>query len=100
MDTLVSSSSLEKKGHNPQLDTFSRTRDCVVCTEAIPIPEFPALTDCKHDPKVCAVCYKSWIASELESKSWKEIRCPESGCEQLLKHAEVQQYAAPEVYTK
>jgi hypothetical protein len=83
-----------------QLNMASRTRNCMVCAEAIPIPEFPALIDCQHDPKVCAVCYKSWIASELESKTWKEIKCPESGCGQLLKHAEVQQYATPEVYKK
>jgi casein kinase I homolog HRR25 len=83
-----------------QLAPTSRIRNCVACTENIPIPEFPTLMQCEHDPQVCAVCYKIWIASELESKSWKEIRCPESGCEQLLKHAEVQQYAAPEVYAK
>ena len=83
-----------------QLNATSRTRNCVVCSETIPIPEFPALMSCEHVPEVCTDCYKSWIASELDSKSWKEIGCPESGCKQLLKHAEVQQYAAPEVYAK
>jgi hypothetical protein len=99
-DIPVLSMTPEEEEHVRQLNMASRTRNCMVCAETIPILEFPALTDCQHDPKVCSVCYKSWIASELESKTWKEIKCPESGCGQLLKHAEVQQYATPEVYKK
>jgi predicted RNA-binding protein YlqC (UPF0109 family) len=78
----------------------STSRNCAVCSETIAIHEFPALTNCDHDPQVCAVCYKSWIASELDRKSCKEMACPESGCKRLLKHGEVQQYAAPEVYAR
>ncbi|KAI9767590.1 MAG: Myosin type-2 heavy chain 1 [Geoglossum simile] len=77
-----------------------RTRNCVVCTEAIPTPELPTLTNCKHKPQVCADCYKNWIASELDNTSRKEIRCPESGCGELLNHAEVRQYASPGIYAK
>jgi E3 ubiquitin-protein ligase RNF14 len=91
---------MEEEERICQLGVTSTSRNCAVCSETIPIHEFPALINCDHDPQVCAVCYKSWIASELDRKSWKEIGCPESGCKRLLKHAEVQQYATPEVYAK
>lgn len=54
------------------------------------IPEFPALINCEHDAEICGGCYKGWIASELDSKSWKETGCPGSDCKQLLEYAEVQ----------
>lgn len=83
-----------------RLGTTPETRNCALCTETLPIFKFPALINCEHKPQVCADCYNSWIVSELDSKSGKEIRCPESGCEVVLKHSEVQQYAVPEVYAK
>src|SRR5439155_4239616 len=43
-----------------QLNAVLGTRYCVLCTETIPIPKFPALMNCKHEPQVCADCYKSW----------------------------------------
>ncbi|OCK96270.1 uncharacterized protein K441DRAFT_553141 [Cenococcum geophilum 1.58] len=77
-----------------------RTRECVVCSEATPIPDFPYLVNCAHRPRVCSDCYKTWISSQLDNKSWKEIRCPGLGCKELLGHADVQRYAAPEVYLR
>ena len=77
-----------------------KTRECVVCGDACPIPELPALVDCAHQPQTCATCYQSWIESELNSKSWNEIRCPENECCVILQHHEVQQYATAEVYQK
>ncbi|OCK77983.1 hypothetical protein K432DRAFT_302984 [Lepidopterella palustris CBS 459.81] len=77
-----------------------RTRDCAVCAKTVAIPEFPALMNCEHEPQVCADCFKDWIASELDSKGWKDMKCPEAGCKVLLTHADVQEYAASEVYTK
>ncbi|KAF2205923.1 hypothetical protein GQ43DRAFT_361380 [Delitschia confertaspora ATCC 74209] len=76
------------------------TRDCAVCSDATPIPEFPALPDCQHEPETCASCYRSWIESEVNSKSWNEIKCPGHKCNTILQHCHVQQYAAPEVYEK
>jgi hypothetical protein len=76
------------------------TRDCIVCGEETPIPNLPVLLNCTHIPQTCADCFATWIASELESKGWKYITCPESGCKERLQHTEVQQYAAPEVYEK
>ena len=98
-DMMLSHQPQEEACISPQ-KAILRSRNCVVCAETKPVPEFPAVINCKHKSQVCADCYKSWIASELDNKSWKEIGCPQSGCKQLLKHAEVQRYAAPEVYAK
>ncbi|KAF2491119.1 hypothetical protein BU16DRAFT_144198 [Lophium mytilinum] len=77
-----------------------KKRECAICAESCPIPDLPSLMNCEHEPQVCSDCYQRWIASELNSKSWKEIKCPEEGCKQILCHAEVQEYATSEVYAK
>ena len=82
------------------LQPNTTSRICVTCTETLPISEFPAIMNCDHDSKICADCYKRWIAAELERKCWNQIKCPDSDCKQLLKHAEVQQYASPEICVK
>ncbi|KAJ9641141.1 hypothetical protein H2199_005809 [Coniosporium tulheliwenetii] len=64
------------------------TRSCVVCGDDTPISELPAL------------CYQNWISSEFDSKGWKRVACPESGCDVLLQHVELQAYATPEDFQK
>ncbi|KAF1995018.1 hypothetical protein P154DRAFT_612278 [Amniculicola lignicola CBS 123094] len=76
------------------------TRDCVVCGETIPIPELPALMACIHPPQTCAECFSGWIASELESKGWRDIKCPEANCKETIQHIEVQLIAKPEVFQR
>ncbi|KAF2807483.1 uncharacterized protein BDZ99DRAFT_523095 [Mytilinidion resinicola] len=90
----------EENQHLRQINAAPKKRDCAVCAESYPIPDLPSLMNCEHEPQVCSDCYQGWIASELNSKSWKEIKCPEEGCKQILNHAEVQEYATPEVYAK
>ncbi|KAF2476483.1 uncharacterized protein BDR25DRAFT_252513 [Lindgomyces ingoldianus] len=83
-----------------QRETSPSSRDCVVCGENTPIPEFPALAECAHEPDICVDCFKGWIASELNTKSWSEIKCPGDGCRVILKHHHVQQHADPEIYER
>lgn len=90
----------EEEAEVRRANAAPRTRECVVCGEATPIPDFPSLMNCAHEPQVCGDCYKTWISTQLDNKSWKEIGCPDSGCKELLGHADVQRYAAPEVYLK
>jgi hypothetical protein len=75
-------------------------RDCVVCGDSVPAADLPALMNCNHEPQTCAGCYAGWIASELESKGWKGITCPESSCKQVLEHADVQAYSSAEVFLR
>ena len=90
----------EEEAEMRRANAAPRTRECVVCSEATPIPDFPSLMNCAHEPQVCGDCYKTWISSQLDNRSWKEIGCPDSGCKELLGHVDVQHYAAPEVYLK
>jgi hypothetical protein len=76
------------------------SRDCAVCGDAVPIAQLPALISCTHEPKICAGCLASWIASELDSKGWRNIGCPESNCGNVLDHVEVQLHATSEVFQK
>jgi hypothetical protein len=76
------------------------TRMCVVCGDAVPVSQLPALMSCNHEPRTCADCFSNWIASELESKGWQNISCPETNCRNTLQHAEVQIYATLEIFLK
>ncbi|KAF2192512.1 hypothetical protein K469DRAFT_553519 [Zopfia rhizophila CBS 207.26] len=90
----------EEEDRRRQENARPSTRDCAVCGEATPIPDFPALVDCSHRPQTCVDCYQGWIASELSNNQWNKIKCPEHKCRVILKHHEVQQYATAEVYAK
>ncbi|KAF2000745.1 hypothetical protein P154DRAFT_406736, partial [Amniculicola lignicola CBS 123094] len=76
------------------------THDCVVCGESSDSNTFPVLDWCVHLPQTCADCYKTWIASELASKGWNDIKCPGEKCTVRLSHYDVQQYAAKEIYNR
>ncbi|KAF2493621.1 hypothetical protein BU16DRAFT_513666 [Lophium mytilinum] len=75
-------------------------RDCALCGELHLTGDLPSLTNCNHHPKVCRDCYCVWLESELNSKGWRQIKCPEVGCKEFLNHAEMQQYASPEVFAR
>lgn len=90
----------EIENNRKKQETTMPIRECAVCNTDIAVQDFPLLADCTHQPETCADCFASWIASELESKSWKEIRCPGNKCSIMLQHHEVQRYASAEVYHK
>lgn len=77
-----------------------KTRDCIVCGDPTPIVAFPSLLNCEHEPQTCADCYRGWIESELNHKTWNEIKCPQHKCKVILQHPDVQQHAAPEIYER
>ncbi|KAF2867250.1 hypothetical protein BDV95DRAFT_446383, partial [Massariosphaeria phaeospora] len=79
-------------------ESMARSRECAVCGDMVAIPDFPALPDCSHEPETCVSCFAGWIASELQGKGWRNIRCPGNECKVPLKHHEVQQYASQEVF--
>jgi E3 ubiquitin-protein ligase RNF14 len=91
---------LQLQADMAEQETVPASRECTVCGDDVPIPQLPALMNCIHEPKVCAGCFASWIASALDSKGWRHIGCPESNCRTMLDHVEVQLYAAPEVFQK
>lgn len=71
--------------------------ECIVCTDSKPVAEFPgaAITKtCAHPPTTCLDCVAVSIRSDLDTRLWNEIRCPE--CRETLQYDDVQRYADAE----
>ncbi|KAF1964835.1 hypothetical protein BU23DRAFT_491512, partial [Bimuria novae-zelandiae CBS 107.79] len=74
--------------------------DCAVCGDSSHISDLPSLSSCTHQPSTCAACFARWIESELYTKGWKSITCPDETCSVILAHHEVQQYATPVIFAQ
>lgn len=75
-------------------EILSGERECAVCTYTKSVSEFPGASitkSCNHPPMTCLECIAMSIRTDLNSKLWNEIRCPE--CRELLQYADVQRYA-------
>ncbi|KAL2355489.1 hypothetical protein BJ546DRAFT_690698 [Cryomyces antarcticus] len=91
----------ERKYRKASKAVQRRTRDCVVCGDELPTLSFPVkgpTASCAHEVKTCQGCLEQWVASELSSKGWDRIRCPE--CPELLQHPDVHRAAAKDVFEK
>lgn len=75
--------------------------ECVVCTDNKPpeaFPRFSVTASCTHSPSTCLECVQLSIESDLNSKLWTEIRCPE--CRELLEYADIQRYANEQTFMR
>lgn len=88
----------EEEDINPQAPRA--TRECAVCGDQAPISERPSLAQCEHAPRTCAGCYADWVTAQLEGSSWKEAKCPESGCRTILTYYEIRQVATTSTFEK
>lgn len=73
---------------------LSKEQECVICAETLRVSQFPAaaVTDkCTHESNTCLECISHHIRSQLESRMWDQLSCPE--CPVLLRYADVQKYA-------
>jgi hypothetical protein len=74
---------------------------CIVCTDdfsaTLKPPGWISIS-CLHEPSVCCECLARWIKSDLESKIWNQITCPE--CKTLLVYEDIQRLADPETFAK
>jgi len=64
---------------------------CLICTDEKDLidsfpPEVPT-EKCNHSVNTCSECLQEWVKSELDSKGWDKISCPE--CKEVLRYAEV-----------
>lgn len=91
-----------KSSDQPRTQSPSPSQmECVVCSETKVSEEFPQLPVsilCAHEPQTCSACVSSSIRSDLESKLWTEIRCPE--CQQRLEYMDVQRHADEETFVR
>lgn len=68
-------------------------QECVICTETLPLSQFPdagVTESCSHEPNTCLECVSRHFQSQLESRTWDQLRCPE--CPALLRYADVREY--------
>lgn len=76
-------------------------RECVICAEAKSSDEFPwapISASCNHPPSSCLDCVEMSIKTDLNTKIWTEIRCPE--CSAALDYLGIQQYADAETSSR
>ncbi|KAK7442393.1 hypothetical protein CaCOL14_001213 [Colletotrichum acutatum] len=77
------------------------SRECPICAETRDISSFPVLSvtpTCNHPPEACLECLQMSIKSDLNSKLWTEIQCPE--CRELLEYVDIQKYADEETFAR
>ncbi|KAE9568352.1 hypothetical protein CGMCC3_g15515 [Colletotrichum fructicola] len=77
------------------------SRECPICAEIREASDFPILSVtsmCTHPPEACLECLQMSIRSDLNSKLWTEIRCPE--CRELLEYVDIQKYADEETFAR
>lgn len=75
-------------------------RECSVCADTLPIPEFASLMACHHAPDVCQSCFLGWLDQEMPSTNCEQLRCPSSSCGNFVTHEDVQKYASTDVFTR
>ncbi|KAM7203977.1 hypothetical protein V8F33_001948 [Rhypophila sp. PSN 637] len=74
-----------------------KTQECIVCTDELPVSSFPSASvtnQCTHAPSTCLSCLATSIRTDLNSKLWSEIRCPE--CRATLSYDDVERFADKE----
>ncbi|KAK4033711.1 hypothetical protein C8A01DRAFT_19391, partial [Parachaetomium inaequale] len=73
---------------------LSGDRDCLICTDTKPVSAFPTASitrTCTHEPTTCLACVATCIRTDLATRLWNEIRCPE--CRAPLEYDDVQRFA-------
>ncbi|KAH8588779.1 hypothetical protein B0O99DRAFT_693082 [Bisporella sp. PMI_857] len=76
---------------------------CLICHCEEPLedaPSRPPTFKCKHDPSVCSDCMIGFISNSIDKGGWQEIRCPDSGCDQVLTGGDVQAFAPRGAFLK
>jgi hypothetical protein len=74
---------------------------CIICTDDFSATLKPPVwitVSCLHKPSACCECLARCIKSDLESKIWNQITCPE--CKTLLVYEDIRRLADPETFAK
>ncbi|OBT67818.1 hypothetical protein VE03_02421 [Pseudogymnoascus sp. 23342-1-I1] len=78
----------------PFVPSATSPTSCIICTEnfseTVRPPGWISLA-CLHEPSVCSSCLAKCIKSDLETKIWNQIQCPE--CRTLLIYEDIQRLA-------
>lgn len=74
---------------------------CNVCFENLETDQFPGrrLTSaCDHAATVCRSCLATSISTQLSSKIWDQISCPDCGA--VLEHQDIKDFADEETFQR
>ena len=74
---------------------------CKVCLESVEMEQFPGrkLTlACDHEATVCQSCLATSISTQLSSKIWDQISCPDCGAG--LGHQDIKDFADEETFQR
>ncbi|KAG9528374.1 hypothetical protein KCU93_g4402, partial [Aureobasidium melanogenum] len=76
-------------------------RTCLVCDAEKGSNQFPShkkVSSHEHDYNVCRPCYRGHLKSEIDSKDWNEVACPE--CPIMLTYKEVKNMTTTRNFAK
>lgn len=101
---------LHETNTTPLLETLrfrteNRSKDspsrCTICFDdfsaTVRPPAWISLA-CQHEPSACSDCVAKSIRSDLETRMWNDIRCPE--CKEKLIHDDIQRLADRETFDR
>ncbi|KAH6887505.1 hypothetical protein B0T10DRAFT_489868 [Thelonectria olida] len=79
--------------------TTNTMQECVICTEMeSDYPIFSVTTACNHPPQTCLGCIRQQIKSNMDSRRWNDIHCPE--CNAAMEYQDVERLADPETFAR
>lgn len=76
-------------------------KECTICYNEVAVNQFPKLphkTAKNHDRGVCRSCWEAHLVSEVSSKGWYAVSCPQ--CTEVLSEAELRKIASTKTYMK
>lgn len=91
----------QRKATQPSSYHTDSQMSCTICVEdfsnTVIRPAWISLA-CTHEPTVCSVCISKSIKSDLETRIWDQIRCPE--CQTLLIYDDIKRFADAETFER
>ena len=74
---------------------------CTACLESIDTDRSPGrrlTSTCDHEATLCQSCLATWISTQLSSKIWDQICCPDCGAG--LEHQDIKDFADEETFQR
>lgn len=91
----------EKKGEDEEEVPTESVKECTICLESMAtdrFPDTPHAADDQHSSDVCHACWEQHLESEVNSKVFEGVSCPQ--CSQRLLEADVRKLANSSTYAQ
>lgn len=76
-------------------------KTCASCETELALNQFPKHrrpSAHQHERNTCRNCFRNWVNSQIESKPWDQIGCPE--CSTLLQYDKIKAFAQEATFDK